>query len=59
MLGRKLGVKVCAEGIERASQMEILFAESCDQAQGYLLSRPVGPEELRRRLRKGTVLPAP
>jgi Amt family ammonium transporter len=54
-LGRKLGVTVCAEGVERPRQIEFLVAEGCHQAQGFLLSRPVGPVEVRRLLRRGMI----
>ncbi len=39
-LGRSLGVPVLAEGIETEGQLQMLRAEACDQAQGYLLGRP-------------------
>jgi diguanylate cyclase (GGDEF)-like protein/PAS domain S-box-containing protein len=40
-LGRSLGMTVTAEGIETEAQMEHLRLEGCDEAQGYLFSRPV------------------
>jgi diguanylate cyclase (GGDEF)-like protein len=40
-LGRSLGMTVTAEGIETEAQMEQLRLEGCDEAQGYLFSRPV------------------
>jgi diguanylate cyclase (GGDEF)-like protein len=39
-LGRSLGMKVNAEGVETREQMAILTAEGCDELQGYLFSRP-------------------
>jgi diguanylate cyclase (GGDEF)-like protein len=39
-LGRGLGMPVVAEGVETAEQLDALRAEGCDQAQGYLISRP-------------------
>lgn len=36
-----LGVKVVAEGIETEEEMRFLMRRRCDQAQGYLISRPV------------------
>jgi EAL domain-containing protein (putative c-di-GMP-specific phosphodiesterase class I) len=48
-LAEGLGVTVTAEGIERAGQLEWLRARGCDEAQGYLLSRPLSAEELERR----------
>ena len=35
------GLTVVAEGVEEPTQMARLRAEACDQAQGYLLSRPL------------------
>ncbi|WP_109476593.1 EAL domain-containing protein [Paraburkholderia sp. C35] len=45
-LARKLGIKVIAEGVEQAAQLEILRQVNCDYVQGYLLSRPQAPEGL-------------
>ena len=45
-LGRGLGLQVVAEGVERPPQLEFLRAEGCDIAQGYLLGRPVGAEQM-------------
>jgi EAL domain-containing protein (putative c-di-GMP-specific phosphodiesterase class I) len=36
-----LGLRVTAEGVERAGQLHLLRAMGCDTAQGYLISRPV------------------
>lgn len=38
-LGHNLGLKVVAEGIERAEEMQMLKDFGCDQAQGYLISK--------------------
>ena len=35
------GLTVVAEGVEELDQLELLRADSCDMAQGYLLSRPL------------------
>jgi diguanylate cyclase (GGDEF)-like protein/PAS domain S-box-containing protein len=40
-LGASLGVTTTAEGVETREQLDYLRAERCDQAQGYLFSRPV------------------
>ncbi len=45
-LGHALGLHVIAEGVERREQWDQLAAEGCDEAQGYLLSRPVPVAEL-------------
>ena len=43
-LGQSLGIPVLAEGVETASQFQILRIEGCHEAQGYYLGRP-GPRE--------------
>ena len=39
-LGRSLGMRVTAEGVETTEQLEWV-RNGCDEVQGYLLSRPV------------------
>jgi diguanylate cyclase (GGDEF)-like protein/PAS domain S-box-containing protein len=41
-----LGLDVIAEGVEDAGQLDELRSLQCGLAQGYLFSRPVGPDEL-------------
>jgi EAL domain-containing protein (putative c-di-GMP-specific phosphodiesterase class I)/GGDEF domain-containing protein len=45
-LGHGLGMTVTAEGIETRTQLASLRELGCDMAQGYLLGRPAGPDEL-------------
>ena len=45
-LGHSLGLKVIAEGVETEEQMEFLRIRHCQEAQGYLISRPIEAEEL-------------
>lgn len=45
-LGRGLGLRVIAEGVETPEQLAILRAEGCDELQGYLFSRALPPAEL-------------
>ena len=45
-LGRSLGVRVIAEGVEEPGQLELLRAWQCDEVQGYLLSKPLPPDEM-------------
>ena len=40
-LGRNLGYRVTAEGVEDAASLDLLRAMGCDTAQGYLMSRPL------------------
>ncbi|WP_419783713.1 EAL domain-containing protein [Maridesulfovibrio sp.] len=45
-LGKQLGMKVLAEGVETEEQLHHLKELGCDEAQGYLISRPVPLDEL-------------
>jgi diguanylate cyclase (GGDEF)-like protein/PAS domain S-box-containing protein len=47
-LGHNLGLAVVAEGVEDQLTLAALAALGCDQAQGYLISRPVPGDELLR-----------
>lgn len=40
-LAHSLGLKVVAEGIETHDQFSLIAAMGCDQAQGYLLAKPM------------------
>ena len=50
-LGHTLGLQVIAEGVETIEQLEFLREQSCDQMQGYYLSRPLAPRQLESLLR--------
>ena len=61
-LGRNLGLEVVAEGVETEAVWNHLDALGCTVAQGYYLSRPVPPAELRAWLaarRAGAAVAAP
>ena len=45
-LGQKLKLKVIAEGVETAEQVDFLRRNSCDEIQGFHLSKPIPPEDL-------------
>jgi EAL domain-containing protein (putative c-di-GMP-specific phosphodiesterase class I)/CheY-like chemotaxis protein len=45
-LAHKLGLAVCAEGVEDAATLEALGRFGCDYAQGYYISAPVGAGEI-------------
>jgi EAL domain-containing protein (putative c-di-GMP-specific phosphodiesterase class I) len=47
-----LGLRVVAEGVEDQAQHVALRVMGCDDAQGYLFSRPLPPEELKDWARK-------
>ncbi|MGN6609372.1 MAG: putative bifunctional diguanylate cyclase/phosphodiesterase [Jatrophihabitans sp.] len=44
-LGHRLGLTVVAEGIETAETLQAVRQLGCDIAQGYVISRPVEPEQ--------------
>ena len=45
-LGRELGLRIVAEGVESEREATILETMGCDSAQGYYFSRPLAPENL-------------
>ncbi len=49
-MAHSLGIVVTAEGVETRGQLEALSTRGCDNAQGFLLGRPMGAEQLARRL---------
>jgi EAL domain-containing protein (putative c-di-GMP-specific phosphodiesterase class I) len=54
-LGRGLGMRTVAEGVERKEQIEYLRERGCDFYQGYYFAPPMMPEEIIPLIRK-TVL---
>ena len=55
-LGRGLGLKVVAEGVESQGQFDALRSLGCDAMQGFLFSMPLSPERIRAHLLKGEPL---
>ena len=57
-LGHNLGLKTVAEGVEDEETLEQLERLGCDLVQGYLMSKPLPPDELTEWLRanSGSVL---
>jgi len=45
-LGKKLGLKVLAEGVETEDQLQFLKENDCEQYQGFLSSKPISAEQL-------------
>jgi diguanylate cyclase (GGDEF)-like protein len=56
-LAHTLGLKVIAEGVEDDEQVRLLKDLGCDQIQGYLVSRPVPPQEIEALLRRAALTP--
>ena len=52
-LAQSLNLRVVAEGVETAEQLEFLRAHHCDEAQGFLFSRPVPSDQFAQLLRTG------
>ncbi|MFO1219278.1 MAG: EAL domain-containing protein [Burkholderiaceae bacterium] len=49
-MAHRLGLSVVAEGVETEAQLDYLRTLGCDEAQGYLISRPVTAEVMAERL---------
>ena len=56
-LAHALKLKVVAEGVETEAQAQLLKLLACDEAQGYLFSRPVPAEQLQQMLLSDVPLP--
>lgn len=50
-LGKALGLRTLAEGIEDEAQLRVLQQEGCDYGQGYLLAHPLDADTLEELLR--------
>ncbi|HVF65117.1 MAG TPA: EAL domain-containing protein [Casimicrobiaceae bacterium] len=46
-LSHSLGLRVIAEGVETAAQLEYLKRRGCEEAQGFFIARPLEAPELR------------
>ena len=46
-MAHNLRLKVVAEGVETLEQIRFLRERNCDEVQGYLVSRPISPEQVR------------
>ena len=45
-LGHELGIRITAEGVEKAEQLAMLRRLGCDVGQGYLFGRPMHPDDV-------------
>jgi diguanylate cyclase (GGDEF)-like protein len=52
-MGRQLGLKIVAEGVETKEQLEFLATHGCTLAQGFYIARPVEAPEMAKLLRIG------
>jgi EAL domain-containing protein (putative c-di-GMP-specific phosphodiesterase class I) len=46
-LAHNIGTVVLAEGVEESAQVAALMEQGCHLAQGYLMARPVDPQDFR------------
>ena len=58
-LGRSLGIPVLAEGVETETQLRLLAAEDCEEAQGFLFGKPMALRDIAEmtRIREGQTPP--
>ncbi len=56
VMAHKLSLQVIAEGVETAEQRNLLREAACDFLQGYLVSRPITPEQLEAVLKHGATI---
>ena len=56
-LGRSLGLRVVAEGVETSAQYAFLRTEGCDAAQGFHIAKPLPPTEFAALLRERAASP--
>jgi diguanylate cyclase (GGDEF)-like protein/PAS domain S-box-containing protein len=52
-MGRSLRLRVVAEGVETPQELEFLRIHQCDEAQGYLFSRPIPAHQFAQLLQIG------
>jgi len=45
-LGQQIGATIVSEGVETADQLDWLAECDCEQAQGYLIARPLTSEQI-------------
>ena len=57
-LGRELGLRVIAEGIEQPGQLDALREMGCDYGQGFLVARPMAAPSVEALIRTSAQEPA-
>ncbi len=58
-MARSLKMRVVAEGVESAEVLAFLQEQECDEAQGFLFSKPLPPEQFARLLATGIAFAVP
>ncbi len=58
-IGKSLGIRTVAEGVETPAQLAFLTARGCNSGQGHLFSPPLPPEEFTTLLRNQTTYRIP
>ena len=53
-MGRQLGLKIVAEGVETQEQLQFLATHGCTLAQGFFIARPVEAAEMATMLKIGS-----
>jgi len=56
-LGHAVGLRTVVEGVETEEQMRTISLLACDEAQGFLISRPVPAADIVALIRAGTWVP--
>ena len=57
-MAHSMKMQVVAEGIETQAQLDFLRQHGCDEAQGFLLARPLPPDQLASSLERDVPQPA-
>jgi diguanylate cyclase (GGDEF)-like protein/PAS domain S-box-containing protein len=55
-MAKNLSLSVIAEGVETVEQLEYLSGHECTEAQGFLYSHPLPPEEISKVLNSGGII---
>src|SRR5262245_33565909 len=53
-MGRQLGLKIVAEGVETREQLEFLSTHGCTLAQGFFIAKPMEAAQMSKLLKLGT-----
>jgi diguanylate cyclase (GGDEF)-like protein len=57
-MAKALGMRVVAEGVETAGQLQILQTLACDEVQGFYIGRPAPADDMTQLMGKATLFPA-